>query len=99
MGLRAQPTRTVTFEEVRTPATNRVGPEGQGFVYAMRALDGIASCSLGAARAALEQSQGYAGERRQFGRPLAEFQALQFKLADMLTQLTASRQMVLLAAD
>lgn len=61
MGWRAQPTRTVTFEEICTPATNRVGPEGQGFVYAMRALDGIASCSLGAARAALEQSQGYVG--------------------------------------
>ncbi len=59
----------------------------------------IASCSPGAARAALDQSLGYVGGRRQFGKPLAGFQALQFKLADMLTQLTASRQMVLLAAD
>ncbi|GAB3385073.1 acyl-CoA dehydrogenase family protein [Azotobacter armeniacus] len=103
MGWRAQPTRTVTFEDVRIPTTNCIGPEGQGFVYAMRALDGgrinIASCSLGAARAALDQSLGYLRERRQFGKPLAAFQALQFKLADMLTQLTASRQMVLLAAD
>lgn len=103
MGWRAQPTRTVTFEDVRIPATSRIGPEGQGFIYAMQALDGgrinIASCSLGAARAALEQARNYLGERRQFGKPLAEFQALQFKLADMLTQLTASRQMVLLAAD
>jgi len=103
MGWRAQPTRTITFEDVRIPATNRIGPEGQGFLYAMQALDGgrinIASCSLGAAGAALEQSLGYVGERHQFGRPLSDFQALQFRLADMLTQLTASRQMVLLAAD
>ena len=102
MGWRAQPTRTITFEGVRIPAGNRIGPEGQGFVYAMKGLDGgrlnIASCSLGAAQAALEQSLRYVEERKQFGKPLAEFQALQFKLADMLTALTASRQMVRLAA-
>ncbi|MEO4045946.1 isobutyryl-CoA dehydrogenase [Pseudomonas sp. CAU 1711] len=102
MGWRAQPTRTIAFEGVRIPAGNRIGPEGQGFVYAMKGLDGgrlnIASCSLGAAQAALEQSLRYACERKQFGKPLAEFQALQFKLADMLTDLTASRQMVRLAA-
>jgi len=102
MGWRAQPTRTISFEGVRIPAGNRIGPEGQGFVYAMRGLDGgrinIASCSLGAAQAALEQSLRYEEERKQFGKALAEFQALQFKLADMLTELTASRQMVRLAA-
>ena len=102
MGWRAQPTRTIAFEGVRIPAGNRIGPEGQGFVYAMKGLDGgrinIASCSLGAAQAALEQSLRYVEERKQFGKALAEFQALQFKLADMLTDLTASRQMVRLAA-
>ncbi len=102
MGWRAQPTRTITFEGVRIPAGNRIGPEGQGFVYAMKGLDGgrinIASCSLGAAQAALEQSLRYVEERKQFGKPLAEFQALQFRLADMLTDLVASRQLVRLAA-
>ena len=102
MGWRAQPTRSITLSGVRIPAGNRIGPEGQGFVYAMKGLDGgrlnIASCSLGAAQAALEQSLRYVEERKQFGKPLAEFQALQFKLADMLTALTASRQMVRLAA-
>ncbi|XLY89556.1 acyl-CoA dehydrogenase family protein [Ectopseudomonas mendocina] len=102
MGWKAQPTRTITFEGVRIPASNRIGPEGEGFVYAMKGLDGgrlnIASCSLGAAQAALEQSLRYVEERKQFGKALSEFQALQFKLADMLTHLTASRQMVRLAA-
>ena len=102
MGWKAQPTRTITFEGVRIPASQRIGPEGEGFVYAMKGLDGgrlnIASCSLGAAQAALEQSLRYVEERKQFGKPLSEFQALQFKLADMLTALTASRQMVRLAA-
>lgn len=102
MGWKAQPTRTISFEGVRIPAGNRIGPEGQGFVYAMKGLDGgrinIASCSLGAAQAALEQSLRYVEERKQFGKQLSTFQALQFKLADMLTDLTASRQMVRLAA-
>lgn len=102
MGWCAQPTRTITFENVRIPAGNRIGPEGQGFVYAMKGLDGgrinIASCSLGAAQAALEQSLRYVEERKQFGKQLSHFQALQFKLADMLTDLTASRQMVRMAA-
>jgi alkylation response protein AidB-like acyl-CoA dehydrogenase len=102
MGWRAQPTRTISFEGVRIPVGNRIGPEGQGFVYAMKGLDGgrinIASCSLGAAQAALEQSLRYVEERKQFGKTLSTFQALQFKLADMLTELTASRQMVRLAA-
>lgn len=103
MGWRAQPTRTIHFDNVRVPAGQLVGTEGQGFSYAMRALDGgrinIASCSLGAAQGALEQTCRYLGERQQFGRPLADFQALQFRLADMLTALVASRQMVRLAAD
>ena len=102
MGWKAQPTRTITFEGVRIPACHRIGPEGEGFVYAMKGLDGgrlnIASCSLGAAQAALQQSLRYVEERKQFGKPLSQFQALQFKLADMLTDLTASRQMVRLAA-
>jgi len=102
MGWKAQPTRTISFEGVRIPASHRIGPEGEGFVYAMKGLDGgrinIASCSLGAAQAALQQSLRYVEERKQFGKALSEFQALQFKLADMLTALTASRQMVRLAA-
>jgi alkylation response protein AidB-like acyl-CoA dehydrogenase len=102
MGWCAQPTRTISFEGVRIPASQRIGPEGMGFVYAMKGLDGgrinIASCSLGAAQAALEQSLRYVEERKQFGKTLSHFQALQFKLADMLTDLTASRQMVRLAA-
>ncbi|WGL64090.1 acyl-CoA dehydrogenase family protein [Pseudomonas sp. CW003PS] len=102
MGWKAQPTRTIAFEGVRIPASHRIGPEGEGFVYAMKGLDGgrlnIASCSLGAAQAALQQSLRYVEERKQFGKPLSQFQALQFKLADMLTDLTASRQMVRLAA-
>lgn len=102
MGWKAQPTRTITFDGVRIPASHRIGPEGEGFVYAMKGLDGgrlnIASCSLGAAQAALQQSLRYVEERKQFGKALSEFQALQFKLADMLTALTASRQMVRLAA-
>lgn len=102
MGWKAQPTRTISFEGARIPAAYRIGPEGEGFVYAMKGLDGgrlnIASCSLGAAQAALQQSLRYVEGRQQFGRPLSQFQALQFKLADMLTDLTASRQMVRLAA-
>ena len=97
----ARAASTITFEGVRIPAGNRIGPEGQGFVYAMKGLDGgrlnIASCSW-APQAALEQSMRYVEEREQFGKPLATFQALQFKLADMLTELTASRQMVRLGA-
>ncbi len=80
MGWKAQPTRTITFEGVRIPAGNRIGPEGQGFVYAMKGLDGgrlnIASCSLGAAQAALEQSMRYVEEREQFGKALAELPGL-----------------------
>src|SRR5690606_19323302 len=78
MGWRSQPTRSISFEGVRIPASQRIGPEGEGFIYAMTGLDGgrinIASCSLGAAQAALEQSLRYVEERQQFGKPLSEFQ-------------------------
>lgn len=102
MGWHSQPTRTITFDNVRVPLAQRIGEEGEGFVIAMKGLDGgrinIASCSLGTAQAALQQSQRYLHERQQFGKPLAALQALQFRLADMATELTAARQMVRLAA-
>ena len=102
LGWNSQPTRGVTFEGVRIPAGNLLGREGEGFKLAMKALDGgrinIAACSLGAAQGALDAARRYMGERRQFGRKLADFQALQFKLADMATQLVAARQMVHTAA-
>ncbi|MBB5880015.1 hypothetical protein GGR74_001163 [Xanthomonas arboricola] len=102
MGWNSQPTRGVSFENVRIPAGNLLGKEGEGFKMAMKALDGgrinIAACSLGAAQGALDAARRYMGERRQFGKKLADFQALQFKLADMATQLVAARQMVHTAA-
>ncbi|MEE5089683.1 acyl-CoA dehydrogenase family protein [Xanthomonas euvesicatoria] len=102
MGWNSQPTRGVSFENVRIPAENLLGMEGEGFKMAMKALDGgrinIAACSLGAAQGALDAARRYMGERRQFGKKLADFQALQFKLADMATQLVAARQMVHTAA-
>ncbi|MBS3805398.1 MAG: acyl-CoA dehydrogenase family protein [Oleiphilaceae bacterium] len=102
MGWNSQPTRQITFEGVRVPAQNRLGQEGEGFRIAMKGLDGgrlnIASCSLGGAQAALLRARNYMHERKQFGQSLAGFQALQFKLADMATQLVASRQMVRLGA-
>jgi alkylation response protein AidB-like acyl-CoA dehydrogenase len=98
LGWNSQPTAMVIFEECRVPAANRLGAEGDGFKIAMMGLDGgrlnIAACSLGGARAALEAACAYLRERRQFGRPLAEFQALQFRLADMATELEAARLMV-----
>ena len=103
MGWNAQPTRTVTFDGVRVPAGNRLGEEGQGFAIAMEGLDGgrinIATCSVGTAQQALEEAVAYVRERRQFDTAIADFQATQFKLADMLTQLVAARQMVRLAAS
>lgn len=102
MGWKCQPTRTVTFDNVEVPAANLLGQEGQGFTFAMKGLDGgrinIATCSIGTAQAALQRAQAYLHERKQFGRELADFQALQFKLADMVTELVAARQMVRLAA-
>lgn len=102
MGWKSQPTRQITLEDVRIPEANRIGAEGEGFKIAMAGLDGgrinITSCSLGAARAALNHSLAYVTEREQFGQAISEFQSVQFKLADMATQLTASQQMVRLAA-
>src|SRR5690606_18257748 len=102
MGWKSQPTRQVILENVRVPACYRLGEEGEGFAIAMRGLDGgrinIASCSLGAAQAALDQALGYVQERKQFGQEIAAFQNTQFKLADMATHLVAARQMVRLAA-
>lgn len=102
MGWNAQPTRLVTFEDVRIPAANLLGAEGEGFKFAMMGLDGgrinIAVCSIGTAQAALNTAKAYMQEREQFGQAIGQFQALQFKLADMATELVAARQMVRLAA-
>lgn len=102
MGWNAQPTRLVTLEDVRIPADHLLGEEGEGFKFAMMGLDGgrinIAVCSVGTAQAALNTARDYMHERSQFGKPLAAFQAMQFKLADMATELVAARQMVRLAA-
>lgn len=103
MGWNSQPTRVISFDNVRIPARNLLGREGEGFKIAMKGLDGgrinIATCSVGAAQGALTQAQSYMQERKQFGKPIASFQALQFKLADMATELVAARQMVRLAAS
>jgi alkylation response protein AidB-like acyl-CoA dehydrogenase len=102
MGWNSQPTRTITFENVEVPESRRLGAEGDGFAIAMKALDGgrinIAACSVGTAQAALERAQSHLTQRRQFGHALADFQALQFRLADMVTELVAARQMIRLAA-
>lgn len=102
MGWNSQSTRPITFENVRVPVENRLGEEGEGFRFAMKGLDGgrinIATCSVGAAQGAYDAARRYMGERRQFGKLLADFQALQFKLADLLSNVVASRQMVRLAA-
>ncbi|MBE3027885.1 acyl-CoA dehydrogenase [Janthinobacterium sp. BJB1] len=102
MGWNSQPTRIISFDQVKVPVGNLLGAEGEGFAIAMKGIDGgrinIAVCSVGTAQAALTRAQTYMKERTQFGRELAQFQALQFKLADMLTELVAARQMVRLAA-
>jgi alkylation response protein AidB-like acyl-CoA dehydrogenase len=103
MGWNSQPTRAINFDNVRIPADHLLGEEGEGFRIAMKGLDGgrinIATCSVGAAQGALDAARRYLHERKQFGKPLASFQALQFKLADMATELVAARQMVRLAAS
>jgi alkylation response protein AidB-like acyl-CoA dehydrogenase len=103
MGWNAQPTRMITFVNVEVSASALLGNEGEGFKFAMQGLDGgrvnIATCSIGTAQQALNTAQAYMQERTQFGKPLASFQALQFKLADMATELVAARQMVRLAAS
>ena len=95
MGWKAQPTAAVQFDGCRIPATNLLGEEGKGFAYAMAGLDGgrlnIAAAALGGAQAALEKALAYTGERTAFGQPLDRFQALQFRLADMETELQAAR--------
>jgi alkylation response protein AidB-like acyl-CoA dehydrogenase len=102
LGWNSQPTCQVIFEDCRVPVANRIGAEGEGFRIAMAGLDGgrvnIGACSLGGARACLEAARAYMGERKQFGKALAEFQALQFKLADMATELDAARLMIHRAA-
>ena len=102
MGWNAQPTRMITFEDVKLDPQWLLGNEGEGFKLAMKGLDGgrinIATCSLGTAQQALNTARNYMQEREQFGKPIAAFQALQFKLADMGTELVAARQMVRLAA-
>jgi alkylation response protein AidB-like acyl-CoA dehydrogenase len=102
MGWNAQPTRAVVFENARIAAGNRLGPEGHGFKIAMAGLDGgrlnIAACSLGGAQCALEKTLAYMKERKAFGKRLDEFQALQFRLADMATELEASRALLWHAA-
>ncbi|RYF95659.1 MAG: acyl-CoA dehydrogenase [Caulobacteraceae bacterium] len=103
MGWKSQPTAQVNFDNVRVPVENRIGGEGEGFRFAMMGLDGgrlnIASCSLGGAGFALDTAKAYMEQRNQFGRPLKDFQALQFKIADMATELTASQLMVRSAAS
>ncbi|MDY6922455.1 MAG: isobutyryl-CoA dehydrogenase [Pseudomonadota bacterium] len=102
MGWNSQPTAIVAFDDCRIPAANLLGKEGDGFRYAMMGLDGgrlnIAACSLGGARLALETTLEYVASRKQFGKPIAEFQNTQFKLADMATQLEAARLLVLRGA-
>lgn len=102
LGLRASPTVQLNFDNMRVPASNLLGDETQGFVYAMQSLDngrlGIAAQAIGIARAALEHSVVYAAERKQFGKPLKEFEAIQFKLADMAMRVAGSRALLHAAA-
>ena len=102
MGWNSQPTRQIVFDDVEVPSAYRLGTEGEGFKIAMRGLDGgrinIATCSVGTAQAAFDAASSYLRERRQFGQALAGFQGLQFRLADMATDLVAARNMVRMAA-
>jgi hypothetical protein len=102
LGLRSSPTVQLVFDDMRVPAENLVGEEGRGFIYAMQSLDhgrlGIAAQSVGIARAALEHARRYAAERRQFGRAIRDYQAIQLKLADMAMRVTASRTLLHAAA-
>ena len=103
MGWKNQPTRTISFDNCVTPISNIVGREGDGFKIAMQGLDGgrinIASCSLGAARFCIDKTITYVNERKQFGKFLKEFQSIQFKIADMITEYNAARLMVHKAAN
>ena len=103
MGWNSQPTAQVIFDDCRVPVENRIGEEGEGFKFAMMGLDGgrlnIAACSLGTAQRAFDKALTYAQEREQFGQNIAGFQAIQFKLADMATDLEAARLMLYSAAQ
>ena len=103
LGLRASPTVQLSFDRMRVPADRLLGQEGRGFVYAMQSLDngrlGVAAQAIGISRAALEHSTRYAAERRQFGKPIKEFEAIQFKLANMATRITAARALLYSAAS
>ncbi|TWV31975.1 acyl-CoA dehydrogenase [Streptomyces misionensis] len=102
MGMKGSPTAQVHFDGVRVGDERRIGEEGQGFTIALSALDsgrlGIAACAIGVAQAALDEAVAYATERRQFGRPIADFQGLRFMIADMATQIEAGRALYLAAA-
>lgn len=103
LGWKSQPTASVIFEDCRIPVANRIGAEGDGFKIAMKGLDGgrinIGACSLGGARRCLELAIDYTKQRQQFGQPIASFQATQFRLADMATELDGARLMIHRAAD
>lgn len=103
LGWHSQRTAMVIFEDARVPVENLVGEEGQGFAIAMAGLDGgrlnIGACSLGGAQRCFDEALGYVKERRQFGRPIAEFQNTQFMLADMLTEIEAARALLYKAAQ
>lgn len=102
MGMKGSPTAQVHFDGVRVPADRRIGDEGQGFAIALSALEsgrlGIAACAVGVAQAALDEAMRYLAARKQFGRPLADFQGLRFMVADMATQIEAGRALYLAAA-
>ena len=102
LGWNASPTAQLIFEDAKVPVANRVGPEGDGFRYAMAGLDGgrlnIGACSLGGAQRCLDEAVNYTKERQQFGQPIADFQNTQFMLADMATELEAARALLYLAA-
>ena len=103
MGWKNQPTRLVSLTDVKVSKKNLVGEEGNGFKIAMQGLDGgrinIATCSIGTAQSALEEAQSYMNQREQFGKKISEFQTMQFKIADMVTELIAARTMTRLAAS
>ena len=103
MGWKNQPTRLVSLTDVKVSKNNLIGEEGDGFKIAMQGLEGgrinIATCSIGTAQSALEEAQKYMNEREQFGKKISEFQAMQFKIADMVTELVAARTMTRLAAS
>ncbi|HYD65081.1 isobutyryl-CoA dehydrogenase [Azospirillum sp.] len=103
LGWKSQPTSAVIFDNCRVPVANRIGAEGEGFKIAMKGLDGgrlnIGACSIGGARFCLEQAVSYTADRKQFGQPINSFQGLQFKLADMATELDAARLMLWRAAS